>query len=98
MTLSTCPTSPLDEFCTLFRHPLREFLFRKVYPTQLLATNEYGAYRTICQDMRHATIEHGKHYLDGLTHTITIEECWTLLRHSQFTTAMQNLDTHGKRG
>ena len=74
---------------------LREFLLRKVDPASLLVTDECRAYRTIRQDMRHATTDRGKQHSDGLTHTNTIEEFWSLLKHSQFTIDTQNLDTHG---
>ena len=65
---------------------LRDFLLRKVDPTSLLITDEYKPYRAMRQDMRHATIDHGTQYADGLTHTNTIEGFWALLKRAWYGT------------
>ena len=60
------------------------FIGRNVDRASLLITDEYAAYRGVAKSMRHATIEHAKQYVDGLTHTNTIEGFWSLLKRAWF--------------
>ena len=65
---------------------LASFLERNVDPASLLVTDEFPAYRPIGRRIRHATVKHAKHYVDGILHTNTIEGFWSLLKRAWYGT------------
>jgi transposase-like protein len=50
----------------------------------LLVTDEYHGYDRMCQLMRHAVIKHKQTYVDGLTHTNTIEGFWAIVKRALY--------------
>ncbi|MDE0166009.1 MAG: IS1595 family transposase [Bryobacterales bacterium] len=62
-----------------------KFVKSAVDPTgSLLITDEFKAYRAVRPLMSHAVIKHRKQYVDGLTHTNTIEGFWSLLKRAWY--------------
>ena len=60
-----------------------EFVTDTIDPAgSLLITDEYRAYRAVRRTVRHAVIKHRERYVDGLTHTNTIEGFWALLKRA----------------
>ncbi len=51
-----------------------------------LMTDEYHAYRTLASDMKHNVINHSEQYVEGDTHTNTIEGFWSLLKRAWYGT------------
>ena len=49
-----------------------------------LITDEYQAYNLIGKEMKHAVINHKEQFVDGDTHTNTIEGFWSLLKRAWF--------------
>ena len=50
----------------------------------LLITDEYKAYNAVRDVMPHAVINHSQTYVDGSTHTNTIEGFWSLLKRAWY--------------
>lgn len=50
----------------------------------MLMTDEYQGYRRIGSMMRHSVIKHKIRYVDGQTHTNTIEGFWSLLKRALY--------------
>lgn len=51
-----------------------------------LMTDEYHAYRTLGNDMKHRIINHQEQYVDGEKHTNTIEGFWSLVKRAWYGT------------
>lgn len=49
-----------------------------------LITNEYKAYLTLGKEMQHHIINHEEQFVDGDTHTNTIEGFWSLLKRAWY--------------
>ncbi len=66
------------------RHIL-EFIKRavKVEASELM-TDEYHAYNALSSQMKHKVINHQEQYVDGDTHTNTIEGFWSLLKRAWY--------------
>lgn len=57
------------------------FLKASVEPGAQLMTDEYAAYQKIGKDYQHKTVVHSKlQYVDGLAHTNSIENFWSLFK------------------
>ena len=69
---------------TLNAKAITAFITGNVDRASLLMTDEFAGYNTISKIMRHATIEHAVQYVDGLTHTNTIEGFWGLLKRAWY--------------
>ena len=52
--------------------------------SSLLITDEYPAYRAVRKLVSHAVINHAQTYVDGLTHTNTIEGFWSLVKRAWY--------------
>ena len=64
---------------------LTSFLNDKIdADASLLITDNYTGYTTMHHHMRHVTVDHSKQYVDGLTHTNTIEGFWSLLKRAWY--------------
>lgn len=50
----------------------------------LLMTDEYSGYRRIGSMMKHSVINHSHRYVDGKTHTNTIEGFWALVKRALY--------------
>lgn len=50
----------------------------------LLITDEYKGYNRVSETMLHATITHAQSYVDGLTHTNSIESFWALVKRAWY--------------
>ena len=50
----------------------------------LLITDEYKGYNRVSETMLHATITHAEAYVDGLTHTNSIESFWALVKRAWY--------------
>ena len=50
----------------------------------LLITDEYKAYNAVRKTIVHGVINHSKRYVDGYTHTNTIEGFWSLVKRAWF--------------
>ena len=50
----------------------------------LLISDEYRGYRPVRDYIKHTVITHRRRYVDGLTHTNTIEGFWALLKRSWY--------------
>ncbi len=50
----------------------------------LLISDEFRSYRSVREHMAHAVIRHKVQYVDGLTHTNTIEGFWSLLKRAWY--------------
>ena len=50
----------------------------------LLITDEYRGYRAVGRDVRRAVINHSKQYVDGITHTNTIEGFWGIVKRAWY--------------
>ena len=50
----------------------------------LLITDEYRAYSAVRKNVVHAVINHSREYVDGYTHTNTIEGFWSLVKRAWF--------------
>ena len=50
----------------------------------MLITDEFRAYRVIRQHMPHSVINHRRGWVDGLTHTNTIEGFWSLIKRAWY--------------
>ena len=51
-----------------------------------LMTDEYHAYNALGKEMKHHVINHQEQYVDGDTHTNTIEGFWSLLKRAWYGT------------
>ena len=61
------------------------FIKRFVDPAgSVLITDQYKAYSGVKKTFRHAMIDHSKTYVDGSTHTNTIEGVWSLLKRAWY--------------
>lgn len=64
---------------------LARFIRRFVDTTgTLLVTDEFAAYAVVGATMNHATINHAERYVDGDTHTNTIEGFWALVKRAWY--------------
>ena len=64
---------------------LASFIGRNVDRDALLMTDAFASYKTVDTIIRRrAIIDHGKRYVDGLTHTNTIEGFWGLLKRAWY--------------
>ena len=63
---------------------LKAFLMRRVSSDALLMTDQLPAYGRMGDWIRHATVDHGKCYVEGITHVNTIEGFWALLKRALF--------------
>jgi len=63
---------------------LASFIYRNVDPNSLLMTDEFRAYRAVDGVMTRSTIDHQSRYVDGITHTNTIEGFWSLLKRAWY--------------
>ena len=64
---------------------LKRFILNHVAPaSSLLMTDELPAYRSLSKAMRHSVIKHAARYVDGDTHTNTIEGFWSLIKRAWF--------------
>ena len=61
---------------------LKAFLMRRVSSDALLMTDQLPAYGRMGDWIRHATVDHGKCYVEGITHVNTIEGFWALLKRA----------------
>ena len=50
----------------------------------LLISDEYRGYRPVRDYIKHAVVNHRRRYVDGLTHTNTIEGFWALLKRAWY--------------
>ena len=57
-------------------------------------TDAWVGYRQMRRHMRHVTVDHSKHYVDGLAHTNTIEGFWALLKRAWYGTHHHYTDKH----
>ena len=57
-------------------------------------TDAWIGYRQMRRHMRHVTVDHSKHYVDGLAHTNTIEGFWSLLKRAWYGTHHHYTDEH----
>ena len=73
---------------------LTSFLNDTVDKTSLLMTDAWIGYRQMRRHMRHVTVDHSKHYVDGLAHTNTIEGFWSLLKRAWYGTHHHYTDEH----
>ena len=61
------------------------FVRRAIQPQDsVLITDEYRAYRAVRSIMPHEVINHSVQYVDGRTHTNTIEGFWSLLKRAWY--------------
>ena len=61
------------------------FIKNTVKPTgSLLITDEYKAYNAVRSIIPHAVINHSERYVDGSTHTNTIEGFWALIKRAWY--------------
>jgi len=61
------------------------FVKKNVNPKDsVLITDEYGAYNAVKGLIPHEVINHSKQYVDGKTHTNTIEGFWSLLKRAWY--------------
>ncbi len=61
------------------------FIKANVEPSgSMLITDEFQAYRTIRRHMPHSVINHRRGWVDGLTHTNTIEGFWSLIKRAWY--------------
>ena len=65
---------------------LTSFLNDTVDSAALLVTDAWAGYRQMHRHMRHVTVDHSKHYVDGLAHTNSIEGFWSLLKRAWYGT------------
>ena len=64
-----------------------EFIRRVVNTKESeLMTDEYHAYRTLASDMKHSVVNHQEQYVEGDTHTNTIEGFWALIKRAWYGT------------
>ena len=63
---------------------LTSFLNATVDNAALLITDAWAGYRDMRHHMRHVTVDHSTHYVDGLVHTNTIEGFWSLLKRAWY--------------
>ena len=49
-----------------------------------LITDEYHAYNAVGKEMKHAVINHAEQFVDGDTHTNTIEGFWSILKRAWY--------------
>ena len=63
---------------------LSNFLTQNVDPNSLLMTDQHPGYRHMREYMHHATVDHSVQYVDGITHTNTIEGFWALLKRAWY--------------
>ena len=62
-----------------------DFIKRNVNPKDsVLITDEYKAYNTVKSTIPHEVIKHKEQYVDGRTHTNTIEGFWSLLKRAWY--------------
>ena len=50
----------------------------------LLITDEYKGYQSVGREVRRAVINHSQQYVDGITHTNTIEGFWALVKRAWY--------------
>ena len=61
------------------------FIKNNVNPKDsVLITDEYKAYNAVKGLIPHEVIKHSEHYVDGTTHTNTIEGFWSLLKRAWY--------------
>ncbi len=66
-------------------HNIVKFLRKNVKPQgTLLVTDEYKGYAQVHRQYAHSVINHSKEYVNGLTHTNTIEGFWSLVKRSWY--------------
>ena len=65
---------------------LTSFLNETVDEASLLVTDSWIGYQQMRRHMRHITVDHATHYVDGLAHTNTIEGFWSLLKRAWYGT------------
>ena len=63
---------------------LSDFLNQNVDRNSLLMTDQHPGYRHMRRYMHHTTVDHSKQYVDGITHTNTIEGFWALLKRAWY--------------
>ncbi len=73
---------------------LTSFLNDTVDSAALLVTDAWAGYRQMRRHMRHVTVDHSTHYVDGLAHTNTIEGFWSLLKRAWYGTHHHYTDEH----
>ena len=61
---------------------LTDFLLSNVDTNSLLMTDQFLGYNRMADYMNHATIDHSVQYVDGITHTNTIEGFWSLVKRA----------------
>ena len=52
----------------------------------LLITDEFKGYKAVGETVRHAVINHSRHFVDGITHTNSIEGFWGLVKRAWYGT------------
>ena len=52
----------------------------------LLITDEFKGYKVVGKTLRHAVINHSRHFVDGDTHTNTIEGFWAIVKRQWYGT------------
>ena len=64
---------------------ITKFVSRHLDPSgSLLVSDEYGGYQALGRHIRRAVINHTRQYVDGLTHTNTIEGFWSLIKRAWY--------------
>ncbi len=64
---------------------IAEFIADNVDFDAHLMTDEFPSYRRVGREMgRHSTVDHGKYYVSGLSHTNTIEGFWSLVKRAWY--------------
>ena len=61
---------------------INAFLRRNVDPRAVLMTDQFPGYNEVRDWMVHKTVNHSIHYVDGITHTNTIEGFWSLVKRA----------------
>ena len=62
-----------------------KFIREAVDPSgSLLITDEYRSYKAVRNTINHAVINHSKSYVEGNTHTNTIEGFWSLIKRAWY--------------
>ena len=85
----------------LTRRTILEFIrsFVNIKDSELI-TDEYRAYELVGKEMKHTIINHQEQFVDGDTHTNTIEGFWSLLKrawygqHHHYQSIPSNLNTN----
>ena len=50
----------------------------------LLISDEFRSYRAVRDHIKHAVVNHSRHYVDGPLHTNTIEGFWSLVKRAWY--------------